>query len=102
MVFAANFGYSYATSFRIEGNVLSIAKDPACPKVPGPGPFRALNGNFTGGISDNWICPTGMFYYQLYPNASKLIGYVIHPDGELEQITSADIPYQTPQGVTGF
>jgi hypothetical protein len=102
LVFSANFGYSYATCFRIEGNVLSIAKDPACPKVPGDGPFRALNGNFTGGISDNWVCPTGAYFYQLYPNASKLIGYAIHPDGELEEITRADVPYQSPQGMTGF
>src|SRR6266566_2611142 len=102
MVFAANFGYSYVTSFRVEGNVISIAKDPACPKVPGDGPFRALDGNFTGGISDNWICPTGAFFYQLYPNASKLIGYAIQPDGGLEEITSADIPYQSPQGVAGI
>jgi hypothetical protein len=102
MVFAANFGYSYPTSFRIEGNVVSMAKDPACPKVPGDGTFRALNGTVSGGASDNWICPTGAFYYQLYPNASKLIGYTIHPDGALEEITSADIPYQSPQGLTGF
>ena len=102
MVFAANFGYSYATSFRIEGNVVSIAKDPACPRVPGDGTFRALNGTVSGGAADNWICPTGAFYYQLYPNASKLIGYAIHLDGTLEEITSADIPYQSPQGMTGF
>jgi hypothetical protein len=102
LAITADFGYSYATSFRIEGNVLSIAKDPACPKVPGDGPFRALNGNFTGGISDNWICPTGSFFYQLYPNAAKLVGYAIHSDGSLEEITSAEIPYQSPQGLTGF
>jgi hypothetical protein len=102
LAFAASFGYSYASSFRIEGNVLSIAKDPACPKVPGDGTFRALNGTVTGGSSDNWICPTGSFYYQLYPNASKLAGYAIHSDGSLEEITSASIPYQSPQGLTGF
>jgi len=102
MVFAANFGYSYATSFRIEGNVVSIAKDPACPKVPGDGTFRALNGTVSGGAADNWICPTGAFYYQLYPNASKLVGYAVHVDGGLEEITSAQIPYQSPQGLIGF
>ncbi len=102
MAFAANFGYGYATSFRVEGNVVSIAKDPACPKVPGDGTFRPLNGTLGSGASDNWICPTGAFYYQLYPNASTLIGYAIHADGALEEITSADIPYQSPQGLTGF
>ena len=34
IVYAANFGYSYVTSFFLEGNVLSVAKDPACPPVP--------------------------------------------------------------------
>jgi WD40 repeat protein len=102
MVFAANFGYSYPTSFEIEGNVVSIAKDPACPKVRGDGTFRALNGTVSAGASDNWICPSGAFYYQLYPNASKLTGYAIHPDGSLDEITSAGIPYQSPQGLTGF
>jgi len=36
-VFATNFGYNYISSFRIDGNVISIAKDSACPKVPGDG-----------------------------------------------------------------
>jgi hypothetical protein len=102
MVFGTNFGYSYPTSFRIEGNVVIIAKDPACPKVRGDGTFRALNGTVSAGASDNWVCPTGAFYYQLYPNASKLIGYAIHPDGSLEEISSAGVPYQSPQGLTGF
>ncbi|HSR82746.1 MAG TPA: beta-propeller fold lactonase family protein [Streptosporangiaceae bacterium] len=102
MVYSANFGYGYASSFRIEGNVISIAQDPACPRVPGDGTFRPLNGTLGSGPADNWICPTGAFYYQLYPNASKLIGYAIHADGALEQITSAEIPYQSPQGMTGF
>jgi Lactonase, 7-bladed beta-propeller len=52
-----------------------------CPKVRGDGTFRALNGTVSAGASDNWICPAGSFYYQLYPNASKLTGYAIHPTG---------------------
>lgn len=101
MAFAVNFGYGYVTSYRIEGNVLSIAKDPACPKLPGA-TFRPLNGTLSTGPNDNWICPTGAYYYQLHPNVSKLMGYAIHPDGSLEEITSMDIPRQSPQGITGF
>jgi hypothetical protein len=101
MVFATNFGYGYVTSYRIDGNVLTVAKDPACRKVPGDGTFRALNGTVSSGPSDNWISPDGSFYYQLYPNASKIVGYAVHPDGWLEEITSAKIPYQSPQGLTG-
>ena len=102
LVFTTNFGYGYLTSFRIDGNVLSIAKDPACPKVQGDGTFRALNGTVSSGPTDSWICPTGSYLYQIYPNASKLMGYAIQPDGSLEEITSVTIPYQTPQGATGF
>jgi 6-phosphogluconolactonase (cycloisomerase 2 family) len=100
MAFSADFGYGYVTSFRIDGNVVSIVKDPASVRVPGT--FRPLNGTLGSGPGDNWICPTGSYYYQLYPNASKLVGYAIQPDGSLDEITSAAIPYQSPQGLTGF
>ena len=76
-VYATNFGYGYVTSYRIEGNVLSVAKDPACPKVPGDGTFRALNNTVSSGPSDNWLSPDGAFLYQLYGNASKLVGYAV-------------------------
>jgi 6-phosphogluconolactonase (cycloisomerase 2 family) len=101
-VFATNFGYGYVTSYRIDGNVLSIAKDPACPKVSGDGTFRALNGTVSSGPSDNWITPEGAYLYQIYGNASKLVGYSIQPDGSLNEITSASIPYNSPQGLAGF
>jgi hypothetical protein len=101
MVFATNFGYSYVTSYRIDGNVLSVAKDPACRKVPGDGTFRALNGTVSSGPNDSWLSPDGAYFYQLYPNASKLVGYAVQPDGWLEEITSVTIPYQSPQGLTG-
>jgi 6-phosphogluconolactonase (cycloisomerase 2 family) len=102
MAFATNFGYGYISSYRIDGNVLSIAKDPACPKVPGDGTFRALNGTVSSGPSDNWITPDGAYLYQIYGNASKLAGYTIQPDGSLDEITSVRIPYDSPQGLAGF
>jgi len=102
LVFATNFGYSNVSSFRIDGNVLSIAKDPASPKVPGDGTFRAINGTVSSGPSDNWLTPDGAYLYQIYGNASKLVGYAAHPDGSLEEVTSATIPYNSPQGLAGF
>jgi hypothetical protein len=102
MAFATNFGYGYVSSYRIDGNVLSIVKDPACPKVPGDGTFRALNGTVSSGPADNWLSPDGAYLYQVYPNASKLVGYAVQPDGSLGEITSATIPYQSSQGLTGF
>jgi 6-phosphogluconolactonase (cycloisomerase 2 family) len=101
-VFATNFGYSNISSFRIDGDRLSIAKDPACPKVPGDGTARGLNSTVTSGPSDSWITPEGAYLYQIYGNASKLVGYATQPDGSLKEITSAKIPYNSPQGLAGF
>jgi len=42
------------------------------------------------------------YSHQIYPNASKLVGYAVQPDASLDEITSASIPYQSPQGLTGF
>jgi hypothetical protein len=102
LVFATMTGYGYVTSWRLEGNILSIARDPACEKPAGDGTFRGLGGIVGSSPNDMWISPDGAFLYQMYPNASKLIGYAIQPDGWLEEVTSAVIPYNTPQGVTGF
>jgi 6-phosphogluconolactonase (cycloisomerase 2 family) len=101
-VFATNFGYSYITSYRINGKGLEIAKDPACPKVPGDGTARGLNTTVTSGPADNWVTPDGAFLYQIYGNASKLLGYATQADGSLKEVTSVPIPYNSPQGLAGF
>jgi len=101
-VFATNFGYSYVTSYRINGTGLEIACDPASPKVPGDGTARGLNTTVTSGPADNWVTPDGAFLYQIYGNASKLIGYAAQPDGSLKEVTSVQIPYNSPQGLAGF
>jgi 6-phosphogluconolactonase (cycloisomerase 2 family) len=101
-VYATNFGYSYLSTFEINGRGLEIAADPACPRVRGDGTFRALNNTVSSGPSDSWITPDGAYLYQIYGNASKLVGYATRHDGSLEEVTSADIPYNSPQGLTGF
>jgi len=101
-VFATNFGYSNVSSYHINGSGLEIAKDPACPKVPGDGTARGLCGDVTSGPSDSWITPDGAYLYQIYGNAAKLVGYATQPDGSLKEITSAKIPYNSPQGLAGF
>jgi 6-phosphogluconolactonase (cycloisomerase 2 family) len=100
-VYATSFGYSYVTSFKLNGKGLEVASDPACPKVRGDGTFRALNNTVSSGPSDSWITPDGAYLYQIYANASKLIGYATQPDGSLEEVTSAPIPYNSPQGLVG-
>ena len=101
-VFATNFGYSYLSTYRIDGTRLSVAKDPACPKVPGDGTARGLNSTVTSGPSDSWLTPDGAYLYQIYGNASKLVGYATQPDGSLKEINSTKIPYNSPQGLAGF
>jgi len=101
-VFTTNFGYSDISSYRLDGNVLSIAKDPASPKVPGDGTYRAIDGVVSSGPSDSWLTPDGAFLYQIYGNASKLVGYATKPDGSLEEVTSVAIPYNSPEGLAGF
>jgi 6-phosphogluconolactonase (cycloisomerase 2 family) len=101
-VFATNFGYSNISSFRIDGDVISLAHSAASPKVPGDGTFRALNGTVSSGPNDNWLSPDGGFLYQIYANASKLVGYAVQADGSLSEVTSAQIPYNSPQGLAGI
>jgi 6-phosphogluconolactonase (cycloisomerase 2 family) len=101
-VFATNFGYSYISSYRINGKGLEIAMDPACPKVPGDGTARGLNTTVTSGPSDNWVTQDGAYLYQIYGNASKLVGYATQPDGSLKEVTNVKIPYNSPQGLAGF
>jgi 6-phosphogluconolactonase (cycloisomerase 2 family) len=102
LVFTTNFGYSNISSYRIDGTQLTIARDPACPEVPGDGTFRAFNGRVSSGPSDMWMTPDGAFLYQIYGNASKLVGYAVQPDGRLDEIASVGIPYNSPQGLAGF
>ena len=101
-LYATNFGYSNVTTFNIDGPELKVAKDPACPMVEGDGTHRALCGDVSSGPSDSWISPDGAFLYQIYGNASKLVGYATKPDGSLEEVTSVAIPYNSPEGLAGF
>ena len=103
-IYATNFGYSNISSYHINGGgtELTIAKDPACPRVPGDGTARALNTTATSGPADSWITPDGAHLYQIYGNAAKLVGYATRPDGSLNEITSVKIPYNSPQGLAGF
>src|SRR5215471_15615451 len=102
LVFATSFGYSNISSYHVDGDEVSIAKDPACPRVPGDGTFRAINGTVSSGPSDNWMSPDGTYLYQIYGNASKLVGYATQPDGSLKEITNLRIPYNSPEGLAGF
>jgi len=102
LLYGTVFGYSDITTFHIDGPEMRVAKDPACPVVEGDGTFRGLCGDVSSGPSDNWVSPDGAFLYQIYGNASKLVGYATKPDGSLEEVTSVAIPYNCPEGLAGF
>jgi 6-phosphogluconolactonase (cycloisomerase 2 family) len=102
LIYATVFGYSNLTTFHIDGLEIRVAKDPACPVVEGDGTFRGLCGDISSGPSDNWVSPDGAFVYQIYGNASKLVGYATNADGSLEEVTSVAIPYNSPEGLAGF
>jgi 6-phosphogluconolactonase (cycloisomerase 2 family) len=101
-VYATSFGYSYVSTFTINGKGLEITSDPACQPVKGDGSFRALNNTVSSGPSDSWVTPDGDYLYQIYANASKVVGYATQPDGSLQEVTSAQIPYNSAQGLAGF
>lgn len=101
-VFATVFGYSYVSSFKIDNGVISLNQDPAADPVPGDGTFKALNMVVSSGPNDNWISPDGKYFYQIYPNASKLISYKITANGKLQKRDTKMIPYTSPQGLAGF
>jgi len=65
-------------------------------------PPGGLDGVVTSGPSDSWITPDGAHLYQIYGNASTLVGYATRPDGSLHEITRVKIPYNSPQGLAGF
>ena len=101
-VFATDFGYSYMSSFRIDGSGLSIAKGSRVAKGPRRWQFP----------SDQWereqrperqldFARRGLSL-QIYGNASKLVGYATKPEGSLEEIISVAIPYNSPAGLAGF
>jgi hypothetical protein len=52
--------------------------------------------------NDMWMTPDGTYLYQMYPNASKLIGYSVQSDGELLEVASANLPRNSPHSLAGF
>jgi len=101
-VFATVFGYSYVSGYKIESDAISVSQDPAADAVPGDGTFKALDMVVSSGPNDSWISPDGKYFYQIYPNASKLISYKITGNGKLKKADTKDIPYTSPQGLAGY
>lgn len=101
-VFATVFGYSYVSGFKIVDGSITLAHDRAADAVPGDGKFKALDMAVSSGPNDNWISPNGKYFYQIYPNASKLVSYEIEYNGKLKERDRIEIPYTSPQGLAGY
>ena len=101
-VYATNFGYGSVTSFALDGDTLRILKDPANDPIPGDGTFRAVNGIVSSGPSDSWLSPDDAFLYQIFGNASTMVGYRVGKDGSLAEVSHNPIAYNSPQGLAGF
>jgi hypothetical protein len=63
---------------------------------------RGLGGIVGSGPNDMWLTPDGAYLYQIYANASKLVGYAVPGDGSLNEMCTVPIPYNSPQGLAGF
>jgi len=94
--FGANFGLGTISVFAIEGGRLMVKKSEAA-KEMGDGQFKGLAGVLTSGAGDNAVA--GNYLYQLYANASKLVGYRIELDGGLTKVTEVMVPYNSTQGL---
>jgi 6-phosphogluconolactonase (cycloisomerase 2 family) len=100
-VFTSNFGLGSVSVYSLEGTTLRLIKDHAVGE-PGNGKVASINMVPTSAPSDSWSSSDGKNFYQLYPNASKLVSYRIESGGGLTKIGESRIPYQSPQGAAGF
>ncbi len=100
-VFTSNFGLGSVSVYSLNGTTLRLIKDHEASEV-GDGKFASINMVPTSAPSDSWASSDGRNFYQLYPNASKLVSYRIERGGGLKKIAESRIPYQSPQGAAGF
>ena len=63
----------------------------------GDGTFKGLAGVPSSGAGDNAVA--GGFLFQLYANASKLVGYKIGNDGRLTKVSEVPVPHNSTQGL---
>ena len=99
-VFTSNFGLGSVSVYSLNGTTLRLVKDHEA-REAGDGKFASINMVPTSAPADSWSSPDGRNFYQLYPNASKLVSYRIEKDGGLIKIGESRVPYQSPQGAAG-
>ena len=94
--YGTNFGYGTVSAFKIEDDGLVLRMSTAAMEK-GDGTFKGLAGIASSGAGDNAV--SGSYFYQLYANAKKLVGYRIGADGRLTKVTEVPVPYNSTQGL---
>jgi len=94
--FGANFGYGTVSTFRIDDSGVMVKMSTAAQEM-GDGSFKGLAGVPSSGAGDNAVA--GGFLFQLYANASKLVGYKIGDDGRLTKVSEVPVPHNSTQGL---
>jgi 6-phosphogluconolactonase (cycloisomerase 2 family) len=94
--FGANFGYRTVSTFRIDANGVMVKMSTAAQEM-GDGTFKGLAGVPSSGAGDNAVA--GGYLFQLYANASKLVGYKIGDDGRLTKVSEVPVPRNSTQGL---
>src|SRR5271154_3259063 len=102
LVFATLTGYGYITRWRLDGDVSSIAKDPACPNFREMAPSGGSAASSAPTERHVAVAKRCLSVPELRERLETGGAYAVQPDGSLDEITSASIPYNSPQGSGGF
>jgi hypothetical protein len=94
--FGTNFGYGTVSTYAIGDGMLKVAASESAME-PGDGKYKGLANIVSSGPGDSVV--SGNYFYQLYANASKVVGYMIGADGSLTKVTEAAVPYTSSQGL---
>lgn len=94
--FGTNFGYGTVSSFAIGADGVKVIMDTAA-KEEGDGNYKGLANVVSSGPGDSAVC--GTYFYQLYANAAKIVGYAIDADGSLKKVTEQAVPRNSSQGL---
>lgn len=96
LALCGNYGYGTVSVFSIHDDGLKVlASEAAFEK--GDGNYKGLAGVVSSGAGDNTIC-TG-YFYQLYANADKIVGYKFDMSGKLMKVGEVKVPHNSTQGL---
>lgn len=96
MALCSNYGYGTVSSFSVHDDGLKVEASEAAYEE-GDGSYKGLANVVSSGAGDNTIC-TG-YFYQLYANADKIVGYKVEMGGKLKKVGEVKVPHNSTQGL---